>query len=586
MKRVNYLFLEAFTKVVLYVKRKLVFNYSPLSLGPFPPKGGKGVLCSTFMSCPLRGKDVRRTGRGLLQIFLTLALILAPVRTAVAAEVENFTPFSFITLDKTPYISLVDIGETYHVKISYDPVTLGMTLARGTKTITVYNLSKTAKVNDTPVNLAFPARLIRGAIYVPASAILPLLSEMLNISLNWDSRKKGILSVGSRNSILGVSLDDRAQGTLLRISLSDSLQFSTEMAQYNWLTFIFPDGAFSRAIGPGVPAAGMVLDSRFTQRDEGVQLSFHISEDMESYDISRTEDSPDILISLRKKRSPGARNLSPNLLRGIENVVDSLSPKLDGETSPPAVVSPADERLWSINTVIIDPGHGGQDSGAVGAGGTKEKNVVLAVAKELKKLVDERQEITAVMTRNSDTFVGLYQRATLAKRANGKLFISIHANAGRNREAEGMEIFFLSAARTEDAKDVAQRENESVKYEDNPGLYRKLINDAGIVNDIQNDMASNVFLKESQDLCSVLLDNVLKTTRQTNRGVKQAGFYVLAGTRTAMPSVLFEIGFISNPEEEKMLNRISYQKRLAQAIYDSIIKFKERHERGLFSRSE
>jgi len=99
-------------------------------------------------------------------------------------------------------------------------------------------------------------------------------------------------------------------------------------------------------------------------------------------------------------------------------------------------------------------------------------------------------------------------------------------------------------------------------------------------------MASNVFLKESQDLCGVLLDNVFKTTRQTNRGVKQAGFYVLAGTRTAMPSVLFEIGFISNPEEEKMLNRISYQKRLAQAIYDSIIKFKERHERGLFSRSE
>jgi len=501
-------------------------------------------------------------------------------------EVENFDPFNFITLDKTPYISLVDLGETYHVKISYDPVTLGMTLARGTKTITVYNLSKTAKVNDTPVNLAFPARLIRGAMYVPASAILPLLSEMLNISLSWDSQKKGILSVGGRNSILGVSLDDRAQGTLLRISLSDSLQYSTEMAQYNWLTFIFPDGAFSRAIGPGVPAAGMVLDSRFTQRDEGVQLSFHISEDMESYDISRATDSPDILISLRKKRASAPKSPSAYLMKGIENVVDSLSPKLDGEASPPAVVSPADERLWSINTVIIDPGHGGQDSGAVGAGGTKEKNVVLAVAKELKKLVDERQEITAVMTRNSDTFVGLYQRATLAKRANGKLFISIHANAGRNREAEGMEIFFLSAARTEDAKDVAQRENESVKYEDNPGLYRKLINDAGIVNDIQNDMASNVFLKESQDLCSVLLDNVFKTTRQTNRGVKQAGFYVLAGTRTAMPSVLFEIGFISNPEEEKMLNRISYQKRLAQAIYDSIIKFKERHERGLFSRSE
>jgi N-acetylmuramoyl-L-alanine amidase len=543
----------------------------------------------TLFSSPLSPHVRSRCGvnrRGLLQFFLALCLFLAAGRPSQAVDTENFAPFSFVTLDNTPYISLVDIGETYHVKIAYDPVTLGMTLSKGAKTITFYNLSKTVKVNDSPVNLTLPARLIRGAMYVPASATLPLLSEMLGISLNWDSKKKGIVSVGGRNSILGVSLDDRTQGTLIRISLSDSLLFSNEMAEYNWLTIFFADGAFSRSIGPGVPAAGMVLDSRFTQRDEGVQLSFHLSDDMESYDISRAEDSPDILVSIRKKRTPGARNLFPNLMSGIENVVDSLSPKLDGETSPPSALSLSDERLWSINTVIIDPGHGGRDSGALGPGGTKEKDVVLAVAKELKKLVDERQEIKAVMTRNDDSFVGLYQRAALAKKANGKLFISIHANAGQSREAEGVEIFFLSAARTEDARYVAQRENESVKYEDNPGMYRKLINDAGTVNDIQNDMASNVFLKESQDLCTVLLENVFKTTRQSNRGVKQAGFYVLAGTRTAMPSVLFEIGFISNPEEEKMLNRISYQKRIAQAIYDSIIKFKERHERGLFSRSD
>jgi N-acetylmuramoyl-L-alanine amidase len=112
-----------------------------------------------------------------------------------------------------------------------------------------------------------------------------------------------------------------------------------------------------------------------------------------------------------------------------------------------------------------------------------------------------------------------------------------------------------------------------------------MLNGSNLLTDIERDMASNVFLKESQDLCTVLIDTAVPMTRQDNRGIKQAGFYVLAGTFSSMPSILFEIGFISNSAEERMLNRISYQKRLALAIYDAIIKFKSRHERGLFSRS-
>ena len=147
-------------------------------------------------------------------------------------------------------------------------------------------------------------------------------------------------------------------------------------------------------------------------------------------------------------------------------------------------------------------------------------------------------------------------------------------------------MFFLSAAKTADARNVAERENASVSFEENPAASRRMLNEKGLLNEIQNDMASNVYLKESQDMCTLLLDHTIPVTRQTNRGVKQAGFYVLAGTQAAMPSILFEIGFISHPEEERMLNRVSYQKRLAQSIYDSIITFKERHERGLFSKSE
>ena len=150
-------------------------------------------------------------------------------------------------------------------------------------------------------------------------------------------------------------------------------------------------------------------------------------------------------------------------------------------------------------------------------------------------------------------------------------------------------MFFLSVAKTENAKKVAQTENASIKFEEDLGHYGILFDNSslpGDMNDIFNDMASNVFLKESQDMCSILLERACSVTSQTRRGVKQAGFYVMLGTQATMPSVLFEIGFISNPQEEKLLKRASYQKRLAQAIYDSIIAFKNMHERGLFSRSE
>jgi N-acetylmuramoyl-L-alanine amidase len=472
---------------------------------------------------------------------------------------------------------MVDLAETYRIDVSYDPVTLTMSLSRVTQRISVSNLSATLKFNNSLLNLGSPARLIRGAMYVPAQTFLPILSRMLRTTLSWDAGKNGIISPAVASAVTNITFEERAQGTLIRILLTEPLTYRHELSQYNWLSIVFPGGSLSRSIGFSAPPSGMVLDSRFIQRQGEVQLSFRIAEDMESYNISKAEDSDDLLISLRRKR-PLASTTRPNTSpRAIEDAIDSIVPK--------PVVPTFNEDEWRIDTVVIDPGHGGKDSGALGPKGTKEKDVVLAVAKELNKLCTERGELDAVMTRTGDTFVSLYQRAVIAKRSNGKLFVSIHSNASKSRDARGMEVFFLSAAKTEDARMVAERENASVSYEDNPAASRRMLNESSLLNDIERDMASNVFLKESQDMCSVLIDTTVPVTRQDNRGIKQAGFYVLAGTLPSMPSILFEIGFISNPEEERMLNRISYQKRLAQAMYDAIIKFKSRHERGLFSGS-
>jgi N-acetylmuramoyl-L-alanine amidase len=237
---------------------------------------------------------------------------------------------------------------------------------------------------------------------------------------------------------------------------------------------------------------------------------------------------------------------------------------------------------------VIDPGHGGKDPGAIGRSlkqPTYEKDITLAVALELKKIIDQKKEIKGVLTRDSDVFIPLHRRASIAQAARGKLFISIHANASLNPSVSGMEVFFLSQAKTEDAKEVARLENEALKYEENLDSYSRFFDDKDLskeMMDIHLDMFSNIYLWESQDMSRILIDTIAPMMDQENRGVKQAGFYVMLGTQAYMPSVLFEIGFISNPKEEVMLRRSTYQRKLAQGIYDSIIAFKKRHEGGLF----
>jgi N-acetylmuramoyl-L-alanine amidase len=191
-----------------------------------------------------------------------------------------------------------------------------------------------------------------------------------------------------------------------------------------------------------------------------------------------------------------------------------------------------------------------------------------------------------VLTRDKDVFVPLHRRAQMARENRGKLFISLHANAHRNRKAKGFEVYFLSAAKTEDAEEVARRENKAIELEENLDYYASFLHLANLpkdIRDIQIDMESSVYLRESQDMCRIILDKAINATNLDNRGVKQAGFVVMSGTQAFMPSILVEIGFISNADEEKLLKRASYQKKLAESIYDAIITFKQRHERGLFS---
>ncbi len=225
--------------------------------------------------------------------------------------------------------------------------------------------------------------------------------------------------------------------------------------------------------------------------------------------------------------------------------------------------------LADFDCVVIDPGHGGRDPGAVGPAGTYEKNRTLEIALLVRDMLQMRLPgVRVVMTRTTDEYVSLGARTRLANRNRADLFVSIHCNASTNRDAYGFETFFLSRARTSDARTVELLENQVVDLEEGP------VSPEDPLSFILADMAQSIFLSNSSSVASVIQDRLSTAfPAARNRGVKQAGFHVLRGAY--MPSVLVEVAFISNPSEERDLLSLGFRFRAAQAIVDAITNYSE-----------
>ncbi len=222
--------------------------------------------------------------------------------------------------------------------------------------------------------------------------------------------------------------------------------------------------------------------------------------------------------------------------------------------------------------IVLDPGHGGKDPGAIGKLSTLEKNLNLDIAKRLKRKL-EKSGYRVLLTREDDRFVPLTERTNFANRNNADLFISIHCNASRdNPRAIGFETYFLSEARTDLERAQALKENRSLLSEENPFLSSEL----GL---ILSDLAQQEFLKESEELACCIQDMADAYLGLQNRGVRQAGFYVLRGA--LMPAVLVECGFLSNKREEKLLRNEKTRERISEAIFRGIKRFLLTYEKKM-----
>jgi len=242
------------------------------------------------------------------------------------------------------------------------------------------------------------------------------------------------------------------------------------------------------------------------------------------------------------------------------------TPESPEKKPAPAQENPPDPaKPKPIETICIDPGHGGEDLGAISKSKLQEKDVTLQISHKLKKLIEARTGLRVIMTRNKDSEVSLNTRASIANNQLAQMFISIHANSSFRKSAYGSETFFVSLQATDqESLELAQKENQN---QEDPGETIK--NDE--LKMILWNMAQTEHIRESSKLAEYIQNELNELLGTRNRGVKQAPFRVLM--RTAMPAVLIEALFISNANEEKKLKSEEFLDKIAFAIYNGISKF-------------
>ena len=226
-----------------------------------------------------------------------------------------------------------------------------------------------------------------------------------------------------------------------------------------------------------------------------------------------------------------------------------------------------------VKCIVIDPGHGGKDPGAV-SGKLQEKNIVLSTALELGAIIGEKYpDIEIVYTRKDDRFIELSRRSDIANKAGADLFISIHTNASKSSSACGTETFVMGVDRSNDNLEVAMRENNVITYESDYSSKYEGYDPTSSESFIIFSLMQYAYLTQSLKLAAFLQQEYSGRDNRRDRGVKQAGFLVL--WRTAMPSILSEIGFISNPDEAKYISSPEGQKKIAASLFRAVEQYIE-----------
>lgn len=381
----------------------------------------------------------------------------------------------------------------------------------------------------------------------------------------------GASAAGPKRAVVtGIKHWSNPSYTRIVINLSRKVDFTHRLLkkdplinmEWRRLYIDLPKASLSASLQKEIPINdGLLKAARAGQYDpETVRVVLDI-ESIEDFKIFPLSDPYRIVIDVTgEKKGAGAP---------VQPITDSSGKEVPQIRQTPAQVASPDPSLieqlgLKVKTIVIDPGHGGKDPGAIGRGGLKEKDVTLKLAKMLKEKLTNEAGAKSILTRDTDVFIPLEERTAIANSRDADLFVSIHINASPKRTASGIETYILNFSNNEEAKRLAARENAT---------STRSVSDLEF---ILNDLIKTAKTNDSARLAAVVQDNLVSSLKKKfdgvkSHGVKGAPFYVLVGTK--MPAVLVEVSFISNPEEEERLRDEAYLREVVDGIAAGILHY-------------
>ena len=401
--------------------------------------------------------------------------------------------------------------------------------------------SRFAVVRDDLIEMPVAPLIVDGHPFVPWQFFQGFLVRAAQLDVTWDAAARVLQVKPAQQAIIGVQLSvANVQGiSKVVITLSAPAEYTIvkEPAAYI-VRFRNPIRA---------PYAEQAHDDPYVTKTSfaGNDLRIQLSGPDVAGDAYRLENPFRVVIDFRKGAPPAP-----------------------GAPQPLVPSRPIEQP--GIHTIVIDPGHGGKEVGAIGPGGLMEKDATLALCRKLADSLETKLKTRVVLTRTDDSVVPLDQRTSIANQYKADLFLSVHMNAAIVKGAHGAETYFLSLEASDElAKKAAETENAMARpaASENPSGDLKLI---------LWDLAQQEYLNESSRLAQDIQEEMNRITGVQNRGVKQAPFRVLVGA--TMPAALVEVAFITNPEEEARINSEAFQKTVVDALTTAVQRYKIDYE--------
>ena len=453
-----------------------------------------------------------------------------PLETVVLSVIENDRLF----------VSARNVVEALGGRITWFPALKLMTVNINGRTARLVIDDPTLEIDEKVIPLEIPARILDNRVMIP----LEVIKFIAEVDIKWDNQTKTLSINTIRPYLLKVRSYSHPDKTRVVIDLSEKTEFRADKLTN-------PDRIFIDIMGSIVKLEdtfkqikiddGVIKTVRTAQFNEEItRVVFDLYREAK-YEVFSLIEPDRVVIDIFKS--------------GKEAAISQTLPAKPEEKSTPG------PEITGKRVVIIDPGHGGKDPGAIGPTGLKEKDVTLGIALYLEKLL-KGAGIPTYLTRSKDEFVYLENRTNFANQKNGFVFISLHANSVLNHRpsAEGIETFVLSSKYIgASARDVADRENRASR------AHPEVDTDLAL---IIADLEESANIKYSLDFADIVQKKLVNYLKLENRGVKQAPFVVLKGAN--MVAVIVEVGFISNPKEEKLLKTSKFREDAAQALFEAI----------------